>query len=163
MHWIGRSRSSATLVSHASFSPEIAVFVTRGDQMFSRRLRAGRGHKTDRGCRQSVCTRIPPQPWKSRGLCEFLGDYRVIPELFRRINPRCSVISLTLADGVDHVRAGSGRFLAAEATGTMGEAVNLRLSDVRAVYRLIGECRELGDDPVAWRLWSPRESACAAN
>jgi DNA-binding CsgD family transcriptional regulator len=34
----------------------------------------------------------------------------------------------------------------------MGESVRLRLSDVRAVYRLIGECRELGDDAVAWRL-----------
>ena len=33
----------------------------------------------------------------------------------------------------------------------MGESVRLRLSDVRAVYRLIGECRELGDDPIAWR------------
>ena len=34
----------------------------------------------------------------------------------------------------------------------MGESVRLRLSDVRSVFRLIGECRELGDDAVAWRL-----------
>src|SRR5262245_30462273 len=27
----------------------------------------------------------------------------------------------------------------------------LRLKDVRAAYRLIGECRELGRDPLAWR------------
>ena len=33
----------------------------------------------------------------------------------------------------------------------MGESVRLRLSEVRAVFRLIGECRELGDDPIAWR------------
>ena len=34
----------------------------------------------------------------------------------------------------------------------MGESPRLRLSDVRAVFRLIGECRELGDDPLAWRM-----------
>jgi DNA-binding CsgD family transcriptional regulator len=33
----------------------------------------------------------------------------------------------------------------------MGESVRLRLSEVRTVFRLIGECRELGDDPIAWR------------
>jgi DNA-binding CsgD family transcriptional regulator len=33
----------------------------------------------------------------------------------------------------------------------MGESARLRLSEVRAVFRLIGECRELGDDPIAWR------------
>jgi DNA-binding CsgD family transcriptional regulator len=34
----------------------------------------------------------------------------------------------------------------------MGESVRLRLSDVRSVFRLIGECRELGDDAARWRL-----------
>ena len=33
----------------------------------------------------------------------------------------------------------------------MGESARLRLSDVRTVLRLVGECRELGDDPIAWR------------
>jgi DNA-binding CsgD family transcriptional regulator len=33
----------------------------------------------------------------------------------------------------------------------MGKSLCLRLVDVRAVYRLVGECRELGDDPIAWR------------
>ena len=33
----------------------------------------------------------------------------------------------------------------------MVKSARLRLSDVRAVYRLIGECREVGDDPIAWR------------
>jgi DNA-binding CsgD family transcriptional regulator len=33
----------------------------------------------------------------------------------------------------------------------MGESARLRLSDVRAVFRLIGQCCELGDDPFAWR------------
>src|SRR5581483_2088926 len=27
----------------------------------------------------------------------------------------------------------------------------LRLRDLRAVYELVGECRDLGDDPIAWR------------
>ncbi|MBX9579433.1 MAG: hypothetical protein K2X87_03920 [Gemmataceae bacterium] len=27
----------------------------------------------------------------------------------------------------------------------------LRVTDVRAVYLLVGECRELGADPVAWQ------------
>ena len=39
----------------------------------------------------------------------------------------------------------------------MGQSNNLRLSDVRAVFRLIGECRELGADPVEWRLHLLRE------
>ena len=33
----------------------------------------------------------------------------------------------------------------------MGQSNNLRLSDVRAVFRLIGECRELGADSTLWR------------
>lgn len=33
----------------------------------------------------------------------------------------------------------------------MAESERLRLSDVRSAYRLIGECRELGHDPQAWR------------
>jgi DNA-binding CsgD family transcriptional regulator len=33
----------------------------------------------------------------------------------------------------------------------MGQSKNLRLSDVRAVFRLIGECRELGVDSTLWR------------
>jgi hypothetical protein len=33
----------------------------------------------------------------------------------------------------------------------MVRADKLRLTDVRAAYRLIGECRELGRDPAAWR------------
>jgi DNA-binding CsgD family transcriptional regulator len=33
----------------------------------------------------------------------------------------------------------------------MARSRRLRLGDVRAVYLLIGECRELGADPVAWR------------
>ena len=27
----------------------------------------------------------------------------------------------------------------------------IRLSDVEAMLRLVGECRELGDDPILWR------------
>jgi len=34
----------------------------------------------------------------------------------------------------------------------MAKSDQLRLKDVRAAYRLVGECRELGDDPRAWRL-----------
>lgn len=34
----------------------------------------------------------------------------------------------------------------------MAMADRLRLKDVRAVYRLVGECRELGSDSRAWRL-----------
>jgi DNA-binding CsgD family transcriptional regulator len=33
----------------------------------------------------------------------------------------------------------------------MGKSERLRLADVRALYRLVGECRELGDDAEAWR------------
>jgi DNA-binding CsgD family transcriptional regulator len=33
----------------------------------------------------------------------------------------------------------------------MGQSKRLRLSDVRAVFRLIGECRELGVDSTLWR------------
>jgi DNA-binding CsgD family transcriptional regulator len=33
----------------------------------------------------------------------------------------------------------------------MGQSKRLRLSDVRAVYRLVGECRELGIDSALWR------------
>src|SRR4051794_1066555 len=33
----------------------------------------------------------------------------------------------------------------------MPRPASLRASDVRAVFLLVGECRELGDDPLAWR------------
>src|SRR5262245_42675453 len=33
----------------------------------------------------------------------------------------------------------------------MSKAHGLRLGDLRAVYLLVGECRELGADPVAWQ------------
>lgn len=33
----------------------------------------------------------------------------------------------------------------------MAESDGLRVGDIRAGFRLIGECRELGADPVAWR------------
>jgi DNA-binding CsgD family transcriptional regulator len=33
----------------------------------------------------------------------------------------------------------------------MSKSQRLRLADVRAVFRLIGECRELGDDATQWR------------
>jgi DNA-binding CsgD family transcriptional regulator len=33
----------------------------------------------------------------------------------------------------------------------MGKAQRLRLQDVRAIYRLVGECRELGADSRTWR------------
>ena len=33
----------------------------------------------------------------------------------------------------------------------MGQSKHLRLSDVRAVFRLVGECRELGIDGTLWR------------
>lgn len=32
-----------------------------------------------------------------------------------------------------------------------GKSERLRLSEVRAVFRLVAECRDLGTDPVAWR------------
>jgi hypothetical protein len=34
----------------------------------------------------------------------------------------------------------------------MSHSTALRLADLRAIHRLVGECRELGDDPVRWRL-----------
>lgn len=34
----------------------------------------------------------------------------------------------------------------------MGKSTRLKLADVRAVFRLVGECRELGHDPEAWGL-----------
>jgi hypothetical protein len=33
----------------------------------------------------------------------------------------------------------------------MGQTSNLRLKEVRAVFRLVGECRELGIDSALWR------------
>src|SRR4051812_5729233 len=33
----------------------------------------------------------------------------------------------------------------------MGHSSRLRLSDVRAAFRLVGECRDLGADSTAWR------------
>jgi hypothetical protein len=33
----------------------------------------------------------------------------------------------------------------------MAQAARLRVADVHAIYRLIGECRDFGDDPIAWR------------
>jgi DNA-binding CsgD family transcriptional regulator len=33
----------------------------------------------------------------------------------------------------------------------MGESGHVRLRDVRAIYRLLGECCELGSDPLVWR------------
>jgi DNA-binding CsgD family transcriptional regulator len=33
----------------------------------------------------------------------------------------------------------------------MSKSSLLRVSDVRTVYELVGECRELGDDPTGWR------------
>ena len=33
----------------------------------------------------------------------------------------------------------------------MGKSQRLRVGDLRAIYQLLGECRELGDDPTAWR------------
>lgn len=34
----------------------------------------------------------------------------------------------------------------------MPRSAALRATDVKAVYELVGECRDLGDDPVLWRL-----------
>jgi DNA-binding CsgD family transcriptional regulator len=34
----------------------------------------------------------------------------------------------------------------------MSRSSALRAADVRAVFQLVGECRELGDDPILWRL-----------
>src|SRR5438067_2361529 len=33
----------------------------------------------------------------------------------------------------------------------MSKSAQLRLSDVRHILRIVGECRDLGDDPLAWR------------
>jgi DNA-binding CsgD family transcriptional regulator len=33
----------------------------------------------------------------------------------------------------------------------MSKSARLRLHDLRAIYHLVGECRDLGDDPVGWR------------
>jgi DNA-binding CsgD family transcriptional regulator len=33
----------------------------------------------------------------------------------------------------------------------MSRSTQLRLSELRAIYQLVSECRELGDDPVLWR------------
>src|SRR5262245_16794894 len=33
----------------------------------------------------------------------------------------------------------------------MSASARLRVADIRTVYQLVWECRELGDDPVAWR------------
>jgi DNA-binding CsgD family transcriptional regulator len=32
------------------------------------------------------------------------------------------------------------------------KGLTLRLADVRAAFRLLGECQELGSDPIAWRM-----------
>src|SRR5688572_9414435 len=34
----------------------------------------------------------------------------------------------------------------------MSCSATLRLADLRAIHHLVGECRDLGDDPVRWRL-----------
>jgi hypothetical protein len=34
--------------------------------------------------------------------------------------------------------------------GARGKTTRIRTQNLRAVYRLIGECRELGDDPTVW-------------
>jgi DNA-binding CsgD family transcriptional regulator len=33
----------------------------------------------------------------------------------------------------------------------MSRSARLRIEDIRILYRLVGECRELGDDPILWR------------
>ncbi len=33
----------------------------------------------------------------------------------------------------------------------MADSTLINLEDVRAITRIIGECRELGDDPIVWR------------
>src|SRR5262249_27638858 len=35
---------------------------------------------------------------------------------------------------------------------SMSKSTHLRVSDCRAILRLVGECRDLGDDRDAWRL-----------
>ena len=32
----------------------------------------------------------------------------------------------------------------------MSKSARLRTADARAVYELVGQCRDLGDDPAAW-------------
>jgi DNA-binding CsgD family transcriptional regulator len=39
----------------------------------------------------------------------------------------------------------------------MPNSAHVRLSDVRAIFQIAGECRDLGDDPHAWRLHFARE------
>jgi DNA-binding CsgD family transcriptional regulator len=34
----------------------------------------------------------------------------------------------------------------------MPQSASLRISDLRTVYQLVGECSELGDDPIGWHL-----------
>jgi DNA-binding CsgD family transcriptional regulator len=34
----------------------------------------------------------------------------------------------------------------------LAKSAALRLCDLRAAYRLVGECRDLGDDPTGWRI-----------
>jgi hypothetical protein len=41
--------------------------------------------------------------------------------------------------------------LARPEVAAMSKSGRLRLRDLRAIYRLIGECRDLGSDPLAWR------------
>src|SRR5687767_13104103 len=42
----------------------------------------------------------------------------------------------------------------------MSKSALLRHADVRAVYELVGQCRELGDDPQQWRRhWYGRLAA----
>ncbi|HEX4606949.1 MAG TPA: hypothetical protein VH092_01965, partial [Urbifossiella sp.] len=33
----------------------------------------------------------------------------------------------------------------------MSKSARVRVTDLRAIHRLVGECRELGDDPFLWR------------
>ena len=33
----------------------------------------------------------------------------------------------------------------------MSKSSHIRTADARAIYRIVGECRDLGDDPLAWR------------
>ncbi len=33
----------------------------------------------------------------------------------------------------------------------MGQSLRVRLQDLQAIHRIVGECRELGDDPSVWR------------
>jgi DNA-binding CsgD family transcriptional regulator len=42
--------------------------------------------------------------------------------------------------------------IAASFHDPMGESTSLRAKDYRALFQLIGECRDLGADPLAWRL-----------